>query len=84
MLLEDDVKLSTEEAIKLIDMLNIDEKEVMAIGDNINDIQMVENAGLGVAMDNGSPVLKEVAKEIAPSNDEDGVAYIVEKNTLCD
>ena len=26
----------------------------------------------------------EIAKEIAPSNDEDGVAYIVEKNTLCD
>ena len=45
---------------------------------------MIENAGLGVAMANGSPVVKEIAKEIAPSNDEDGVAYIVEKNTLCD
>ena len=69
---------------KLIEMLGINSEEVIAIGDNINDIQMIENAGLGVAMANGSPVVKEIAKEIAPSNDEDGVAYIVEKNTLCD
>lgn len=68
----------------LMEMLDIDSNEVIAIGDNINDMQMVKNAGLGVAMENGSPALKEVAKEIAPSNDDDGVAYIVEKYALCD
>ncbi|MBR4110781.1 MAG: HAD family phosphatase [Clostridia bacterium] len=68
----------------LMNMLDIKSEEVIAIGDNINDIQMIKNAGLGVVMSNGSPVVKEIAKEIAPSNDEDGVAYIVEKNTLCD
>lgn len=68
----------------LINVLGIKPEEVIAIGDNINDIQMIQNAGLGVAMENGSPVVKEIANVIAPSNDEDGVAYIVEKNTLCD
>lgn len=68
----------------LINILGITKEEVIAIGDNINDKQMVENAGLGIAMANGSPVLKKFAKEIAPSNDEDGVAYIVEKYVLND
>ena len=40
---------------------------------------MIENAGLGVAMENGSPVLKDLADEIAPSNDNDGVACIIKK-----
>lgn len=68
----------------LINILGINREEVIAIGDNINDIQMIENAGLGIAMANGSPVLKEIAKEVAPSNDEDGVAHIVEKYVLND
>ena len=70
-------------AIKeLIDKLGIKPEEVIAIGDNINDIKMIENAGLGVAMDNGSPHVKALADVIAPSNDSDGVAYIVEKYVL--
>lgn len=68
----------------LITMLGIKSEEVIAIGDNINDIQMIENAGLGVAMANGTPVVRNIADEIAPPNDEDGVAYIVKKYTLCD
>lgn len=68
----------------LITMLEIRSEEVIAIGDNINDIQMIKNAGLGVAMSNGSPAVKEIADEVAPSNDDDGVAYIVKKYTLCD
>lgn len=68
----------------LITTLGIKSEEVIAIGDNINDMQMIRNAGLGVAMANGSPALKEIADEIAPSNDDDGVAYIVKKYTLCD
>ena len=46
----------------------------MAFGDGMNDFTMVEAAGLGVAMANAEPEVKRVAKWIAPSNDEDGVA----------
>ena len=51
----------------------------MAFGDGMNDFTMVEAAGLGVAMANAEPEVKRVAKWIAPSNDEDGVAKGVEK-----
>ena len=46
----------------------------MAFGDGMNDFTMVEAAGLGIAMANAEPEVKRVAKWIAPSNDEDGVA----------
>ena len=49
-----------------------------AFGDGMNDFTMVEAAGLGVAMANAEPEVKRVAKLLAPSNDEDGVAAIVE------
>ena len=51
----------------------------MAFGDGMNDFTMVEQAGLGVAMANAEPEVKRVAKWIAPSNDEDGVAAGLEK-----
>lgn len=70
-------------AIKmLIEKLNIKENEVIAIGDNFNDIEMIKNAGLGIAMNNGSPVAKEVAMVVAPSNDMDGVATVLEQYIL--
>ena len=62
--------------------LNIKDDEIIAIGDNFNDIEMIKNAGLGVAMNNGSPVAKEVARVIAPSNDQDGVAMVLEQYVL--
>lgn len=66
----------------LIQKLGISSNEVMVIGDNINDICMIEKAGLGIAMANGSPHVRALAKEVAPSNEEDGVAYMVEKYIL--
>lgn len=66
----------------LIDKLNIKPYEVIAIGDNFNDVHMIKNAGLGVAMNNGSPVVKEVASVVAPSNDKDGVAVVLERYIL--
>lgn len=68
----------------LIYKLNIKPNEVIAIGDNFNDIDMIKNAGLGVAMNNGSPVAKEVADVVAPSNDKDGVAVVLEQYILRD
>ena len=68
--------------VELANKLEIKQEEIIAIGDNINDIKMIENAGLGVAMGNGSPHVRALADVIAPSNNEDGVAYIVEKYVL--
>ena len=51
----------------------------MAFGDGMNDFTMVEAAGLGIAMANAEPEVKRVAKDIVPSNDEDGVAKGIEK-----
>lgn len=70
-------------AIKfLIDKFGIKQEEVIAIGDNFNDLEMIKNAGLGVAMNNGSPVAKEIARVVAPSNDQDGVAIVLEHYVL--
>ena len=51
----------------------------MAFGDGMNDFTMVEAAGLGIAMENAEPEVKRVAKWIAPSNDENGVAVGIDK-----
>lgn len=63
----------------LISKLGIDKNDVIAIGDNINDKTMLENAGLGIAMANSAPYIKEMADEVTLSNDENGVAAAIEK-----
>ncbi|GAA0078380.1 sugar-phosphatase [Clostridium sp. CTA-5] len=67
---------------KLAESLGIKREEVIAMGDAGNDLSMVKYAGLGVAMDNAFPEVKEVAEFITKSNDEDGVAYAIEKFVL--
>ena len=51
----------------------------IAIGDSGNDREMIEHAGLGVAMGNSSPEILELADVIAPACNEDGVAAILEQ-----
>lgn len=63
----------------LIDKLGIKPEEVIAIGDNINDKEMIENAGLGVAMANASPSIRKIADVITKDNNSDGVAEILNK-----
>ncbi len=58
---------------------NIDKSEVVAIGDNINDKEMIEEAGLGVAMGNSTPVIKEVANVEVGTNNEEGVRETFQK-----
>jgi hydroxymethylpyrimidine pyrophosphatase-like HAD family hydrolase len=53
--------------------------EVMACGDSDNDITMIEAAGLGIAMANAVPKILNIANAVTLSNDEDGVAYAIEK-----
>ena len=62
----------------LADKLNINKEEIMAIGDNINDKMMIENAGMGVAMGNSVPYIQEIADKVVANNNEDGVAEAVE------
>lgn len=66
----------------LADVLGIKPEEVMTLGDQENDIAMIEYAGMGVAMENAIPSVKEVANFITKSNLEDGVAYAIEKFVL--
>lgn len=63
----------------LCNLLNISSEQVIAIGDNENDLSMIEFAGLGVAMGNGNEIVKSKADYITSSNDEDGVANVIEK-----
>lgn len=55
--------------------LGIEASQVLAIGDQRNDIELIRWAGVGVAMGNAVPELKNVADWITRSNDEDGVAH---------
>ena len=66
----------------LIKKLGLKKEEIMAIGDNINDKKMIENAGRGVAMKGSTPEIIKVAKEVADTNDNDGVAKVLEKYLL--
>ena len=62
--------------------MGIPVSEMIAVGDNPNDIEMIRAAGLGVAVQNAHPDLKRVADLITDSNDDDGVAKIIEEYLL--
>lgn len=66
----------------LLDKLNITKEEVIAIGDNVNDKEMIENAGLGVVMGNSNPKMKEIANEIVSDNNSEGVLEALNKFVL--
>jgi Cof subfamily protein (haloacid dehalogenase superfamily) len=58
---------------------NFNREEVICIGDNENDESMIKYAGLGVAMGNSEDSIKKIADYITDSNNEDGVAKVIEK-----
>lgn len=66
----------------LANKFNIKREEIIAIGDNYNDMDMIQYAGLGVAMDNAPDYLKDIADYVTLSNDEDGVRYVLENFVL--
>lgn len=63
----------------LAEELGIKQEEIIAVGDNINDIEMIQYAGLGVAMGNALDEVKDKADYVTASNDEDGLACFLEK-----
>ncbi|MCI8286266.1 MAG: HAD family phosphatase [Lachnospiraceae bacterium] len=64
---------------KLMQILRIKRENVICCGDGFNDLSMIQYAGVGVAMGNAQPVLKEAADYITAGNDEDGVAEVISK-----
>jgi hydroxymethylpyrimidine pyrophosphatase-like HAD family hydrolase len=67
---------------RLAGQLGVDRKEIMAIGDNWNDVDMLEWAGQSILMGNAAQDLRTMARmrgwKQAPPNDEDGVAVVLE------
>lgn len=63
----------------MADVLDIDMKDVMAVGDNLNDISMLKKAGVSVAMGNGSSETKAIADVVTETNQNEGVARAIER-----
>jgi Cof subfamily protein (haloacid dehalogenase superfamily) len=64
------------------ELLGLQLANVMAIGDNFNDVEMLECVGLGVAMGNAPTGVQAIAKWVAPSVEEEGAAVAIEKFLL--
>ncbi|MFB4350529.1 Cof-type HAD-IIB family hydrolase [Microbacterium sp. CR_7] len=64
---------------RLCEHLAIDRAEVVAFGDALNDVEMLHWAGHGVAMANAQDAVKDAADETTASNDDDGVARVIER-----
>ena len=62
----------------LLDALKTDRTHMICCGDGFNDISMISYAEIGVAMTNGSEKTKASADCIAPSNDDDGIAAVID------
>ncbi|WP_050182069.1 Cof-type HAD-IIB family hydrolase [Domibacillus robiginosus] len=67
---------------KVAEYYGIPLDDTVAIGDNFNDIPMLELAGLSVAMGNADPLVKEICDIITHSNDQNGVAYAINQYIL--
>lgn len=62
---------------ELLEQWHIPIEQVIAFGDNHNDISMLQSVGLGVAMGNAEPEVKQIAKVVTLSHNEDGIAEIL-------
>ena len=60
----------------------IDRSEMIAVGDSYNDLSMLEYAGFGIAMQNAPDDIKDVCKYVTLSNNDDGVAAVIDKFIL--
>ena len=67
---------------KLCQILECSKDDMIACGDGFNDVSMIQFAGIGVAMANAEEPVKEAADYITYSNEEDGIAHVIEKFML--
>lgn len=63
--------------LRLLGAIGLTPDQMICCGDGYNDVSMIETAGLGVAMANAVPAVKEKANYITKSNDEDGVLHVI-------
>lgn len=76
---------SKAEALKQMGrLLDVSQEEMMAVGDSPNDIAMLLEAGMPVAVGNAKDEVKKISRYIAPTNHEDGVADAIERFVLED
>lgn len=68
-----------EALVRILDYFDLTEESMISFGDMPNDIDMLQLAAWGVAVENAHPSVKKHADEIGPSNDADGVAQTVER-----
>lgn len=68
--------------LEIADYYGIDQKDIIAFGDEMNDVSMLEVAGIAVAMYNAVSPIKEIADYVTLSNDHDGIADYLEKFVL--
>ena len=66
----------------IANLYEIDRSEIVAFGDADNDMEMIKNCGLGIAVKNAIPKLIEVADYVCLSNRKDGVARYIKENLL--
>lgn len=77
------VRATKGQALKaLASTLGVEREEIIAIGDSYNDIDMIEYAGIGAAVENAREDVKKVADYITSSNVADGVAQVINKFIL--
>ncbi|MFD1037037.1 Cof-type HAD-IIB family hydrolase [Virgibacillus byunsanensis] len=67
---------------KVCDEIGISMNNVMSVGDSLNDIKMIQQAGLGVAVGNAQEAIKKVADYVTDKNNDNGVAKAIEKFVL--
>ena len=67
---------------ELAKILDISSDDIVAFGDDINDIEMLKMCGTGVAVTNAVPDVQAIADSVTLSNDEDGVAEWIIQNVL--
>lgn len=64
--------------------IGITMEQVIGMGDSLNDLEMIKQSGIGIAMENGQQIIQEIADYTTATNNDDGVAKAVEKFVLTD
>ena len=67
---------------RMLSTVGLTRENTICCGDGFNDMTMIKYAGVGVAMENAQPVVKEAADFITKSNNEDGIVTVIEKFIL--
>lgn len=63
-------------------LIGVDMSQVVAVGDSLNDLAVIQQAGLGVAMGNAQETVRQEADVVVASNNEDGIAEVIQRYVL--